>query len=79
MQERGDPSVLTYGAIQLIPAAHTVLLSGKPVHLAKMEYRLLGYLLQHPGETLPRQDLPRRILSVQARRARSANNYTISD
>ena len=57
MQERGDPSVLTYGAIQLIPAAHTVLLSGKPVHLAKMEYRLLGYLLQHPGETLPRQDL----------------------
>ena len=57
MQERGDPSVLTYGAIQLIPATHTVLLDGKPVHLAKMEYRLLGYLLQHPGETLPRQDL----------------------
>ena len=45
MQERGDPSVLTYGAIQLIPATHTVLLNGKPVHLAKMEYRLFGYLL----------------------------------
>ena len=44
-------------AIQIIPATHTVLLNGKPVHLAKMEYRLLGYLLQHPGETLPRQDL----------------------
>lgn len=57
MQGHGDPSVLTYGAIQLIPATHTVLLDGKPVHLAKMEYRLLGYLLQHPGETLPRQDI----------------------
>ena len=57
MQECGDSDVLTYGAIQIIPATHTVLLNGKPVHLAKMEYRLLGYLLQHPGETLPRQDL----------------------
>ena len=57
MQECGDSDVLTYGAIQIIPATHTVLLSGKPVHLAKLEYRLLGYTLQHPGETLPRQEL----------------------
>ena len=42
MQECGDSDVLTYGAIQIIPATHTVLLNGKPVHLAKMEYRLLG-------------------------------------
>lgn len=57
MQECGDSDVLTYGAIRIIPTAHTVLLHGKPVHLAKMEYRLLFYLFQHMGETLPRQDI----------------------
>lgn len=55
MQGCGDLDVLTYGEIRIIPATHTVLLDGKPVHLAKMEYRLLGYLLQHQGEALPRQ------------------------
>lgn len=57
MQEFGDSDVLTYGAIRIIPATHMVLLHGEPVHLAKMEYRLLFYLFQHTGEPLPRQDI----------------------
>lgn len=57
MQECGDSDVLTYGAIRIIPATHTVLLRTSPVHLAKMEYRLLCYLFQHQGETLSRESI----------------------
>lgn len=57
MQECGDSDVLTYGAIRIIPATHTVLLRTRPVHLAKMEYRLLCYLFQHQGETLSRENI----------------------
>ena len=57
MQECGDSDVLTYGAIRIIPTAHTVLLHGKPVHLAKMEYQLLYYLFQHADEVVLQQDI----------------------
>jgi len=57
MQECGDSDILTYGAIRIIPTTHTVIVHGEPVHLAKMEYRLLLYLLQHLGEPLTRSDI----------------------
>lgn len=57
MQECGDSDILTYGAIRIIPATHTVFLRTRPVHLAKMEYRLLCYLFQHQGEALSRENI----------------------
>ena len=57
MQEHCNSDEISYGAIRIEPVAHAVLLQGEPVLLAKMEYRLLFYLLQHVGETLARQDI----------------------
>ena len=67
MQECGDSDVLTYGAIRIIPATHTVLLRTRPVHLAKMEYRLLCYLFQHQGETLSRENILSAVWGVPTR------------
>lgn len=52
-----DQNTLTYGSIRVELSAHRVLVQGKPVHLAKMEYRLLCYLIQHEGQVLSRQEI----------------------
>lgn len=39
------------------PLTHTVYSAGEEVHLPEMEYQLLYYFLQHPGQTLSRKTL----------------------
>lgn len=57
MQENSNLGDMNYGVIRIICATGTVLLNGEPVHLSRMEYWLLYYLIQHSGEILTRQDI----------------------
>ena len=57
MQKDDESAFIVYGAIKVALATHMVFLHGKPVHLAKMEYRLLCYLLQYKGRVLSRQQI----------------------
>lgn len=57
MQKDDESAFIVYGAIKVTLATHMVFLHGKPVHLAKMEYRLLCYLLQYQGRVLSRQQI----------------------
>lgn len=49
--------VMEVGPLHLDPAAHTVLLEGQPVDLGPTEFKLLHYLLSHPGRVFSRQQL----------------------
>ena len=57
MQKDDESAFIVYGAIKVALATHMVFLHGKPVHLAKMEYRLLCYLLHYQGRVLSRQQI----------------------
>lgn len=57
MHKDDESAFIVYGAIKVTLATHMVFLHGKPVHLAKMEYRLLCYLLQYQGRVLSRQQI----------------------
>lgn len=57
MQKDDESAFIVYGAIKVTLATHMVFLHGEPVHLAKMEYRLLCYLLQYQGRVLSRQQI----------------------
>lgn len=50
-----EQDALIYGPIRVELLTHKVLAQGKFVHLAKMEYRLLCYLILHEGQVLSRQ------------------------
>ena len=50
-------NVLIYGPIYVGLATHKVLAHGKTVHLTKMEYRLLCYLIQRAGQVASRQEI----------------------
>ena len=52
-----EQDALIYGPICVELSAHKVLAQGKFVHLAKMEYRLLCYLILHEGQILSRQEI----------------------
>ena len=51
-----EQDALIYGPIRVELLTHKVLAQGKFVHLAKMEYRLLCYLILHEGQVLSRQE-----------------------
>ena len=53
---RASP-LLTHGALTLDPAAHQVLLAGRPVELAAREFALLQLLLENLGRVLTRSQL----------------------
>lgn len=57
MQKDDESAFIVYGAIKVTLATHMVFLHVKPVHLAKMEYCLLCYLLQYQGRVLSRQQI----------------------
>lgn len=57
MQKDDGSAFIVYGAVKVTLATHMVFLHGEPVHLAKMEYRLLCYLLRYQGRVLPRQQI----------------------
>lgn len=49
--------VLTFGNIELDPASHKVLLKGVEIKLTGKEYTLLEYFMNHPGQTLTREQI----------------------
>ncbi len=50
-------SVLKAGDIELDRTSHRVRRSGREVHLGPTEYRLLEYLMRHPGRVYSREQL----------------------
>lgn len=52
-----EQTVLVYGKLCVDLPTQSVTVQGRPVHLAKMEYCLLCYLLQHAGQVLSRQEI----------------------
>lgn len=55
-QGRAD-ALIQYENITLDPAAHSVLLDGKPVKIARREFALLHKLLENSGQVLSRESL----------------------
>jgi DNA-binding response OmpR family regulator len=55
------PSILRTGNLEINLAAMTVHVSGAPVGLSLMQFRILEFLARHPGEAVSRQDLIRAI------------------
>jgi two-component system, OmpR family, phosphate regulon response regulator PhoB len=49
--------VLRFSDLAMDLAAHRVTRSGKPVHLGPTEFRLLRFLMQHPGRVFSREQL----------------------
>ena len=56
-QPDGDEGVLRAGDLELDEARWTVHRAGVPVELSPTEFRLLAYLLRHPGRVLTRAQL----------------------
>ncbi|HLI10122.1 MAG TPA: phosphate regulon transcriptional regulator PhoB [Alphaproteobacteria bacterium] len=48
---------LAFSDIVMDLAAHRVMRGGRPVHLGPTEFRLLRYLLEHPGRVFSREQL----------------------
>ena len=76
---------LQFGDIELDTAAHRVSRGGRPVHLGPTEFRLLRYLMSHPGRVFSREQLldavwgrdvyvEARTVDVHIRRLRKALN-----
>ena len=80
--------VARYGDIVMDRVAHRVRRSGKEVHLGPTEFRLLDYLMQHPGRVFSREQLldavwgsevyvEARTVDVHVGRLRKALNQTM--
>jgi two-component system, OmpR family, response regulator QseB len=54
--DRAEP-VLTYGAISLDPASHTVHVNGELINISRREFALLQKLLENAGRVLSREHL----------------------
>jgi two-component system, OmpR family, phosphate regulon response regulator PhoB len=77
--------VLRFGDVAMDLAAHRVTRNGKPIHLGPTEFRLLRFLMQHPGRVFSREQLLDRVwghdvyvevrtVDVHIRRLRKARN-----
>ncbi len=77
--------VLTYADLRMDLAAHRVTRDGRNVHLGPTEFRLLRYLMEHPGRVFSREQLldavwgkdvyvEARTVDVHIRRLRKALN-----
>ena len=56
----GDQS-LTFGALRIDPASHTVTLDGASIDLTRREFELLHHLASHPGQVFSRAQLLRAV------------------
>jgi two-component system phosphate regulon response regulator PhoB len=76
---------LAFGDVGMDLAAHRVTRAGRPVHLGPTEFRLLRFLLEHPGRVFSREQLldavwghdvyvEPRTVDVHVRRLRKALN-----
>ena len=54
-------SVFRFGAVEIDLAARTVTRRGEPVHLTRIEYRLLGVLVANAGRVMTQQHLMREV------------------
>ncbi len=52
-----DEDVLSFADITLDLAAHRVRRAGRDIHLGPTEFRLLRYLMEHPGRVFSREQL----------------------
>ena len=79
--------VLSFADVRLDVSGHKVTRSGREVHLGPTEFRLLQYLLEHPGRVFSREQLldavwgpdvfvDARTVDVYIRRLRRALNVT---
>ncbi len=50
-------NVLTYAGLVMDLTSHRVLRNGRPVHLGPTEFRLLRFLMEHPGRVYSREQL----------------------
>jgi two-component system phosphate regulon response regulator PhoB len=78
-------NVLQFADVEVDTAAHRVSRSGRPIHLGPTEFRLLRYLITHPGRVFSREQLldavwghdvyvEARTVDVHIRRLRKALN-----
>ena len=84
-QPGGTQNVLQFADVELDTAAHRVSRAGKSIHLGPTEFRLLRYLITHPGRVFSREQLldavwghdvyvEARTVDVHIRRLRKALN-----
>ena len=59
-----QPDILRLADLDMDLARHKASRAGKPLDLAPQEYRLLEYLLRHPGEVLTRTRLAEQIWDI---------------
>lgn len=52
-----EQTLLEYRNLCVDLLTQSVTVQGQPVHLAKIEYRLLCYLIQHAGQVVSRQEI----------------------
>ena len=64
---RASP-ILECGALRLDTATHRVTLRGAPVELTALEFRLVSYLLHHPGKVISKTELSEHIYGYDEER-----------
>jgi len=57
LRRAGGDLTVQAGSLQLDPAAHAAFVGGRRIALTPTEFRLLGKLVAHSGETVRRRDL----------------------
>ncbi|HYM09327.1 MAG TPA: heavy metal response regulator transcription factor [Bryobacterales bacterium] len=55
------PEIVSYGDLDMDLVRHRAVRAGQPLDLAPQEYRLLEYLLRHPGQVLTRTRLAEQV------------------
>jgi two-component system phosphate regulon response regulator PhoB len=84
-QPGSTQNVLQFADVEVDTAAHRVSRAGRPIHLGPTEFRLLRYLIMHPGRVFSREQLldavwghdvyvEARTVDVHIRRLRKALN-----
>jgi two-component system, OmpR family, phosphate regulon response regulator PhoB len=84
-QPNSGDETLQFAEVTVDVAAHRVTRAGKPIHLGPTEFRLLLYLMRHPGRVFSREQLldavwghdvyvEARTVDVHIRRLRKAMN-----
>ena len=56
-QPGGQEDLLEHGDVALDLAAHRVMRGGRPIDLGPTEFRLLAFLMRHPGRVFSREQL----------------------
>jgi DNA-binding response OmpR family regulator len=52
-----QPGVILAGELEIDTNGHRVTLEGDPIHLTRIEFKILATLAQHPGQTFSRSQL----------------------